>query len=449
MTLNLEADLSNIGLKVEIGFGYTPASPTVTYTDVTAYLEAIPSIVLGGEGGLESYPSATAQFVLVGRDPTTDAADNRFDPDETAGPYYGNILPMVPVRISVLDSGGTRRYLYTGYVRQEQGWVYQYLPNISRVTVNCVDFLTVLGTQSFPASRTVTTWTKKILQIAGQLQLISVPITIDEPVPSYMGLTSGAQLQALLDDSLVPSPAAGWNIGDTVVNVQGFAGAENMLTFIGNLATTEGGAVYVLGDGTVQFDGRYAPISDTRMTTSQFTLDDAAGTTDIPFELDSFTKTFPKKILNAAIVTPTGGEPQTYEDATSIGSFTRSEYSFDGPFDSSAFAMAHAEMVVNRYKDPITTVPSATLDLRRSDDVYDCAVQRKIRDRGTLKYKPAGAAAQITKNVFVSRIRYSLVAGVFKAVFEFSSADRWDFANYADFAFYDVTDWDDGTVYAP
>ena len=88
---------------IEIGFGYTwqTASASIDWVDVTGY-------VLEGDGMTMSSGASSARgkvdagqlsFSLLN-------SDRRFDPTHAAGPYYGELLPGVPVRI-VIPTGGT------------------------------------------------------------------------------------------------------------------------------------------------------------------------------------------------------------------------------------------------------------------------------------------------------------------------------------------------------
>ena len=83
---------------IEIGFGYTwqTASASIDWVDVTGY-------VLEGDGMTMSSGASSARgkvdagqlsFSLLN-------SDRRFDPTHAAGPYYGELLPGVPVRIVV------------------------------------------------------------------------------------------------------------------------------------------------------------------------------------------------------------------------------------------------------------------------------------------------------------------------------------------------------------
>ena len=66
-----------------------------------------------------------------------DNRDRRFDPEHTSGPYYGDLVPMVPVRITTTYSSNT----YTLFYGYAQGWptAYNTANTDALATVNCVD----------------------------------------------------------------------------------------------------------------------------------------------------------------------------------------------------------------------------------------------------------------------------------------------------------------------
>lgn len=120
---------------VEIAFGNDPLTATAscTWDDVTSYVRGV-SISRGRSTELATYSPGTASILL----------DNRtriFDPSNTAGTYYGELLPMKRIRVRAA-SGVTSAVVFTGYVL---GWPIEY-PGMkdSVVQVSCVDAFRVL-----------------------------------------------------------------------------------------------------------------------------------------------------------------------------------------------------------------------------------------------------------------------------------------------------------------
>lgn len=89
--------MSNRRLVAEAAFGSGPFDDltAVTWTDLGAVRSA--QWTLGRDDELGPFEPTTASLVLRNR-------DRRLDPDYTAGPYYGSLLPRVPVRIRSQDT---------------------------------------------------------------------------------------------------------------------------------------------------------------------------------------------------------------------------------------------------------------------------------------------------------------------------------------------------------
>ena len=106
----------DILLDVDIAFGAGPFTPSPTWTRVTEYLSAAHSIEI--EHGRQSEggePGQPATLTLALNNSITQTAGRRFDPDYTAGPYYGQLNLRTPIRVWVRRDG-TDIALFTGHV---------------------------------------------------------------------------------------------------------------------------------------------------------------------------------------------------------------------------------------------------------------------------------------------------------------------------------------------
>ena len=133
-----------MALTVEVGFSTTAGGGTVpinstlasiTWTDVTQYVREL-STSRGRSNELDTYSAGSCQVIL----------DNRtrlFDPENTAGTYYGNLTPLRPIRIRVTPSGGTIRSIFFGFIDQ---WPQAYnYPNDATVAVTATDAFKILN----------------------------------------------------------------------------------------------------------------------------------------------------------------------------------------------------------------------------------------------------------------------------------------------------------------
>jgi hypothetical protein len=106
----LPAQFDGVAFAVEMAFGYAPLDVDPSWETVTPYVRDI-RIDRGRRSEYIMQSPGVLRLVLDNR-------DRRFDPDYTSGPYYNQLVPMVPVRVQATYSGTTWT-LYRGYV---QGW---------------------------------------------------------------------------------------------------------------------------------------------------------------------------------------------------------------------------------------------------------------------------------------------------------------------------------------
>lgn len=126
---------------VEIAFTNAPltANASCTWVDVSADVRAM-NIRRGRQTELSGYSVGTMQLTLNNR-------ARAYDPSNTAGAYYGNLLPMRKVRVTA-TSGATTATIFTGHIL---GWPLEY-PGMADATVvlGCVDAFRPLAQMSPP-----------------------------------------------------------------------------------------------------------------------------------------------------------------------------------------------------------------------------------------------------------------------------------------------------------
>ena len=125
----------DIHVTVEMAFGFAPLSTDPDWVPVTDYVRGV-DVSRGRNSEFTTYGPGTASLRLDNR-------DRRFDPEYTSGPFYGDLVPMVPVRITATRAGTVYTVFY-GFVT---GWPTAYnTANTDAVaSVNCVDGTRLLG----------------------------------------------------------------------------------------------------------------------------------------------------------------------------------------------------------------------------------------------------------------------------------------------------------------
>ena len=136
--------------KVEIAFADGPYIAAPTWTDVTTYVRNV-SIRRGRNGDFEQFGPGSATVILDNR-------DERFNPLNTAGTYYGNLLPRRQIRITA-DTGSGYVAVFRGYV---SGWPVSWsrYGADSTVTITCLDAMSLLADTNLVADwsyQTITT----------------------------------------------------------------------------------------------------------------------------------------------------------------------------------------------------------------------------------------------------------------------------------------------------
>jgi hypothetical protein len=158
-----EIVVENTRVIVEIGFATNAGSNRIPWngsfndiiwTDVSQYVRSV-STQRGRSKELDAFTTGSATVVFDNRSRT-------FDPDYTAGPYYGSLTPMRPIRIKAVYFAGSQAEpiyssglpydiegayddfpLFSGFV---DGWPQEYEPpKNASVSVNCSDAFKLLS----------------------------------------------------------------------------------------------------------------------------------------------------------------------------------------------------------------------------------------------------------------------------------------------------------------
>jgi hypothetical protein len=141
MSVNL---YDNVIFTVEIGFATTGGNNKVplgglltdiVWTDVTDYVREV-STQRGRNNELDEFSTGTCQITLSN-------GDRRFDPEYSAGPYFGELTPGRPVRIRGRYAAGSTLDLFFGFIDDwQQDYDYSF---DSTATVSASDAFKVLN----------------------------------------------------------------------------------------------------------------------------------------------------------------------------------------------------------------------------------------------------------------------------------------------------------------
>jgi hypothetical protein len=338
---------------VTLYFGGAAKSATtsgaVSSDDVTAYVwwEVAPiSIRMGRTTELDRFECG--QLSLTLRDP-----DRRFDPSNTASPYYPYVRPMmrIIVRARYPKGSGIYRVLFNGYVdtiTPQPG------KGITRqVQIRASDVFSLLSRESFSLTESASNSVKNVAS----------------DILTTIGLSSAVYS--------INSRAL------TTVAAKTYTTA-NVLSSLQDLALTEGGALYAAKGTLVLRDRYYRQRNDTvdaifgnepSITASWVLGTSLLGTSTVPRAAGWVSGTYSEQpfiavtgqiddrlIRNDIRVTRSGGSEQTASDTTSQTAYGTRTYSEAPLLDSDTDALARAEYLLTKYKDPAYRLNTLTVD---------------------------------------------------------------------------------------
>ena len=339
------------------------------FVDITEYVTNI-NINRGRATQLDSFPSSNCTIVADDR-----AAERYFDPLNTASEWYSGGTVGIAPRRAFQVYGGT-----AGTTAMFSGFVYDLNidyaePNLSTATIVATDALGQLG-------QTVLT----AFNPSSQLTSARVSAILDRPEVSFSTALRNIET------------------GLATCGTVAYEDATNVLTALQDVATAEGGRLFVDRSGAVQFDARI----DVSFGTAVASF---GGTAGLP--ILSLSNVYgAETVVNRVAVQIDGGT------ASSIASGTASqaEYgiktlSLTGvPLATDAAGSALALSLLTRFQDPVvrfsemdvllgalTTAQQQTMAGLEIGDILSVS-----------KTFSVGTPATVTQNVVVESIRHSI-----------------------------------------
>ena len=252
-----------------------------------------------------------------------------WNPQNTASPYYPNLVPLRSIIISA-DYLGTDYPIFKGYIT-EYLYTYPKDQEIGYVDLVCSDAFRLIFNSN------VTTVTGAVA-----------------------GEGTGSRVGKILDTIGWPSSARLIMTGNTLCQADP-ATTRTALAAIETATFTEQGAFYFDRSGNAVFKDRNFVYQSSSATATAFS--NVVGSPAIPYAGITFALD-DKTIVNSASVTRTGGTTQTASNADSIGKFfLHSITANDMLMQTDAEALNLASNFVASRKDTTLRIDSITLDL--------------------------------------------------------------------------------------
>lgn len=372
--------------------------PDTTWVDISQWVRSIQTDRAFATE-VRKWGDGTASIVLENR-------DARFSPENLTGPYVvagvTGIRPWRPIRISATYAG-TTYWLFTGYIID---YLDTWLPGHTDayVTLPCVD-----------------EWTS----LSGFDGL--------EMAPQGAGELFGARIHRVLNNAGhtgTRSIAAG-RITMQATTLEASATAELDLT-----VDSEGGGLFVDGDGTIVAEDQYSLMENARSSTVQATFGDGSGP-ELPCA-DVTPVNGGQTIKNIVAYTRVGGTAQTAVDLTSRALYQPKRLArSDLICETDAQSLALATFDLEVYKAPKKRFSAIEVrPLANPATLFPAVLARRMRDLVRTVARPLGGQT-ITRDGFVAGVHHSIEQDQWITNF-----DLWDAGPYQT---YSQSRWDTAT----
>ena len=252
--------------------------------------------------------------------------DSYFNPQNTASPYYGYLVPLRKIRISAttstsqkfLFSGYTTEYRYTYPQGQETGYVDIYVADAFRL-YNLAQVTTVTDSGAGQSTGT------RIGKILDQISF-----------PASMRTIATGQSSCIADPATL----------------------RTSLSALKNVEFSEQGAFFINGSGTAVFKDRNSVVSSIATTPIEFNQSGGIPYKNLVFAFDD------KLIINQASMQRYGGTAQFSQNAASVTRYFPHQYSAqDLVIDTDANALNIAATYVATRAETTIRIDEMTVDL--------------------------------------------------------------------------------------
>jgi len=280
------------------------------------------SIRRGRNRILNKFEAGTATVEI--KDDTGD-----WNPANTAGPYYGKLIPLRKIRIWA-DYDGVRYYLFSGFITSYDTTFALGADEVSRVILQCTDGFRLLNNAA----------------------ISTVPDTA-------AGQLSGTRINKLLDVVLWPVPQRNIDAGNSTMQADPGTADRTVLEAIQTVENSEFGAFFLTAEGNATFYSRNT-VSLIADSTPTIFSDDGSGIGYAQIDL-AFDDTL---IVNDVSVQRLNGTNQTVSDQTSIDTYFKHSGARTGILvQSDTESLNQATMILQARKNATLRIDSMTLNL--------------------------------------------------------------------------------------
>jgi hypothetical protein len=342
-------------VKVEVAFANNPTDTSLTWTDISAYVEEIRTR-RGRQHELDRFEAGTATILLRN-------SDRRFDPTYTAGPYYGQLIPMKRIRVTARWYG-TVYPVFSGLV---EAWPQEYSNGgfSSYVPLPCTDLFKALALNGLHGS--------------------------------YPEELTGARIDGVLDEVGWPSAERDIDTGQSTVQAQVFEGSS-ALNHLQDVNVSENGFLFITRDGKVRFIDRHQLILEPLDT------DLTWGDEDPEFPYTGITLDYgDSNLWNQVTVSADGLDTQVGNVGYSQIKYFVRTLNRSSVLSSEVQMQDLADFLASRFAEPAVRVASMTMD-GLPTETFTQILAREIGDKVRVNRRPQGVGAVISQDSVIDGI---------------------------------------------
>lgn len=335
------------------------------FTDVTADVQQI-SISRGRSRETDEFNAGSVSFTL--RNET-----GKYNPLNTAGPYYPGIEPLMEVKVEASHNGSTYYTIFRGTI---DDWSIQY-PSKKESFVLC------------RASDSIALLSSTEVSVTRSAEL------------------SGTRITAILNDASVGFPILLRSINAGNTTLQSGSQSGTTIDVLRNIEQSENGALFVDREGKLTFKQRSStfPSGSPSITFSDDGSDFSYMQTQLNLNDDL--------LFNRVTVQRKNGTAQTKTDATSqakyrVRQLTRSDLNMSDDTEAADSAL----FLLNKFKDPETRFAGLNISVDKlSTSQQSSLAQLDLADIIKVELTPIGEGSQKSKLLSVNNMIWSIKPG--------------------------------------
>jgi hypothetical protein len=344
------------------------------FYDVSEYVRSV-SVARGKSRQLDRFTAGGATIELNNN-------SRAFDPENTASPFFGQIIPKRTIKV---ETGGSA--VFYGVV---DDWNLNYdLSGLSLAGADCVDGFTLLAQRALSAS-------------------------------TETSQKTGARINSILDRSEVnwPSSLRDIDTGATTLQADVIQDGTNALEYLQLVTDSEPGSIFMGSDGFIVFKDRsVAPVSAGQVTFS----DDGTGV-----EFSEVQVVYGSELLyNYVQIERNNGGTAIAFDSDSINSYGQQALiQTNLLMNTDSDALELANYLLSQYSEPEYRFETLTVQLESltPSDQAD-VLGLEIGDVARIKFTPNNVGSQIDKFASIIRIDHDIQPASHRITFGFQTLD--------------------------